>query len=330
MPGTVSDTSAAAGRVRTRVRVRTRTRTRVIETNVLLRAAAIVLIVGSHSNLFMVLGGAHVLVGLTGFNLARFHLVDRERRERVRGMLTSVARVAVPAVLWLTFAAATSAKYDWRNVVLLNGVLGTREWSEAWHYWFIEALVWTLVAVAALLAVPAVHRLERRWPFWFPVALVVAALPTRYDLVRVLDGDYIHRAHVVFWLFALGWATAQARGPLHRLVVTALVVTTVPGFFESEPGREVVVVAGFLLLVWVPSLRVPAAVARLAGVLAGASLFIYLCHWQIYPAYEFSLPWLATGLSLSAGVVLWRVNTWLAPRVEDRAASWARRVGRRK
>ena len=284
----------------------------------LLRAAAIVLIVGSHSNLFMVLGGAHVLVGLTGFNLARFHLVDRERRERVRGMLTSVARVAVPAVLWLTFAAATSAKYDWRNVVLLNGVLGTREWSEAWHYWFIEALVWTLVAVAALLAVPAVHRLERRWPFWFPVALVVAALPTRYDLVRILDGDYIHRAHVLFWLFALGWATAQARRPLHRLVVTALVVTTVPGFFESEPGREAVVVAGFLLLVWVPSLRVPAAVARLAGVLAGASLFIYLCHWQIYPAYEFSLPWLATGLSLSAGVVLWRVNTWLAPRVEGR------------
>ena len=93
-----------------------------------------------------------------------------------------------------------------------------------------------------------------------------------------------------------------------------------PGFFEGQPGREAVVVAGFLLLVWVPSLRVPALVARLAGVLAGASLFIYLCHWQIYPAYEFSLPWLATGLSLAAGVAFWRVNNRLAPRVEDRLA----------
>ena len=44
-----------------------------------------------------------------------------------------------------------------------------------------------------------------------------------------------------------------------------------------------------------PSVRVPAVVARGAGVLASASLYIYLVHWQIYPAYEFSLPWLATG-----------------------------------
>ncbi len=293
----------------------------------LLRALAIVLIVGSHSNLFMVLGGAHVLVGLAGFNLARFHLLDRERTDRVRSMLTSVARVVVPTVLWLTFAAATSSKYDWRNVVLLNGVLGTREWSEAWHYWFVEALVWTLLAVVALLAVPAVHRLERRAPFWFPVGLVVLALPARYDVGRLLDGDYIHRGHVIFWLFALGWATAQARRPLHRVVVSVLAVATVPGFFDGDLAREAVVVAGLLLLVWVPSLRVPAVVARLAGTLAGASLYIYLCHWQIYPAYEFSLPWLATGLSLLAGVVFWRTTVAATPYVERGLARAGRRWG---
>ncbi len=300
--------------------------TRAVETNVLLRALAIVLIVGSHSNMFMVLGGAHVLVGLAGFNLARFHLLDRERAARVRSMLSSVARVAVPTVLWLTFAAATSAKYDWRNVVLLNGVLGTRAWSEAWHYWFVEALVWTLLAVVALLAVPAVHRLERRAPFWFPVALVVLALPTRYDVVRLLDGDYIHRGHVIFWLFALGWATAQAGRPLHRVVVSVLALATVPGFFEGDLAREAVVVAGLLLLVWVPTLRVPAALARVAGALAGASLYIYLCHWQIYPAYEFSLPWLATGLSLLAGVAFWRVTVASTPYVERGLARAGRRL----
>ena len=53
-----------------------------VETNVLLRAAAIFLIVGSHSNLFMFTGGAHLLLGVVGFNFARFQLTDRPRRER--------------------------------------------------------------------------------------------------------------------------------------------------------------------------------------------------------------------------------------------------------
>ena len=48
-----------------RSRARSR-RGRTVETNVVLRALAIVMIVGSHSNLFTLLGGAHLLVGLAG------------------------------------------------------------------------------------------------------------------------------------------------------------------------------------------------------------------------------------------------------------------------
>ena len=51
-------------------------RPRSLETNVLLRALAIVMIVGSHANLFVLLGGAHVLLGVAGFNFGRFHLTD--------------------------------------------------------------------------------------------------------------------------------------------------------------------------------------------------------------------------------------------------------------
>ena len=44
---------------------------RRVETNVVLRALAIVLITGSHIHLFSVLGGAHVLLGIAGYNFAR-------------------------------------------------------------------------------------------------------------------------------------------------------------------------------------------------------------------------------------------------------------------
>ena len=37
--------------------------------------------------------------------------------------------------------------------------------------------------------------------------------------------------------------------------------------------------------------------------LAGASLFIYLTHWQVYPPLEDSgHPWLALGASLAVGI----------------------------
>ncbi len=301
---------------------------RTVETNVVLRAAAITMIVGSHANLFLLVGGAHLLVGLAGFNLGRFQLTDRSRRERVAGLSRTIARIAVPSMLWLTFAAATSAKYDGRNVLLLTGVLGTREWSEAWHYWFIEALVWTLLGLTALLAIPWVDRLERRWPFWLPMGLAGLALLTRYDVVRLFDGDYIHRAHVIFWLFALGWAAVKAPTGWHRMLVSAAVAATVPGFFPGDQAqREAIVVVGMLLLIWVPAVRVPAVLARVAGVLASASLFIYLCHWQIYPAYEFSMPWLATTLSLTAGIALWQVVARATPPVE-RALARSGRVTR--
>jgi hypothetical protein len=58
---------------------------------------------------------------------------------------------------------------------------------------------------------------------------------------------------------------------------------------------------------------VPAAAARVLAALAGASLYIYLVHWQVYPHLEHHIPWLATVLSLLAGLVLWQTVERVTP-----------------
>jgi hypothetical protein len=280
---------------------------RTLETNVLLRADAIVMIVGSHANLVTLVGGAHVLLGVAGFNFGRFHLTGGSRGDRVRHLLTSVSRVVAPSVLWLGAVAVTTHQVGWTNVLLLNAVLGPSGWAEPqWWYWFIEALVGILLALTAALAVPWFDRLERRWSFGLPVALAALGLLTRYDLVELAAGDEIHRASVVFWLFALGWATVKATRSWQRGLVSALVVLTVPGFF-GQPARETIVVTGMLALVWLPAVRVPDWLARPVGVLAAASLYIYLVHGQIYPHLEDRFPLLATLLSLAGGVAFWQL-----------------------
>ena len=50
-----------------------------LETSVALRAVAIVLIVGSHAGLYELWGGAHVLLGIAGYNFGRFCLTPVPR-----------------------------------------------------------------------------------------------------------------------------------------------------------------------------------------------------------------------------------------------------------
>ena len=274
-----------------------------VETSVVLRAFAILTVVATHANAVTLLGGAHLLLGVVGFNLARFQLTDAPRLVRARRILTAAARVAVPSVLVIGVSSVVGLWAEgitWRQVLLVNG-LTSASWSEpGWYFWFIEALVHTLVLLALLLAVPRVDAWERARPFAFPMVLVGLAMLTRYDVVNV-PGDAEHRAHVVFWIVALGWAAARARTVRHRVVVSVVAAATMVAAF-AQWERDLYVAAGLLALVWVPHVRMPRVLARVAGVLAGASLWIYLVHWQVYPRWEDTAPWLALAASLAVGV----------------------------
>ena len=277
------------------------TRRRVLETSVALRALAIVVIVGSHIPVFTVKGGAHLLLAVAGFNFARFQLTAGPRRDRLRAARHGIGRIVLPSVAWIAVAGAVTGDYTLTNVLLLNSVLGPHDGPTQWHFWFIEALVAILVVATALIAVPAVDRIERRYPFGLPLTLAALGLVTRYDLPGLAALGHVPSAVVVFWLFALGWAAARATRTAQRVTVTAAALLTVPGLF-GEPFREAFIVAGFALLVWVPRLPSRPALNRIAAALAGSSLYIYLIHWQVLPVVG---PWsreLALVVSLAIGI----------------------------
>ena len=292
-------------------------RWRRVEANVVIRALAIVLIVGSHANVFALAGGAHVLLAAAGFNLGRFHLTPAPRSERVRHLVTSVLRIAVPSIAVIGLIALATGDYPLPTVLLLNGVLGPDGWSEPeWYFWFVEALVWSLLAVAAVVAVPAVDRLERRHPFALAMGVLGLALLPRYGVLGLGgDGDRIHAGLVVCWLLALGWAAAKASTMWQRGAVTIVAVATLPGFFD-DLQREAIVAAGVTLLVWVPTLPIPRRLVPLLGTLAGASLYIYLTHWQVYPWLEYRWPVLALLSSLAVGIVTARLLAPLTSKID--------------
>lgn len=304
---------------------------RPLETGIALRAIGIILIVGSHIPVFTVQGGAHVLLGVAGFNFARFQLSAHERRERLRRMCRSIARIAVPSMLWITFALLLTREYDLANIVLANSLFEQDNSGPEWRYWFVEALVYFLTGLALLLAVPLLDRAERRSPFGFALALVGLGLVGRYDPWNLAHIRYHLSPTVVFFLFAVGWAAARARTAGQRLLLTTVLLVSVPGLFPGGPGqtlRTTIVVGGLLLLLWVPSLPSVDPLNRLASVLAGSSLYIYLTHFQVYPYLRDHSPVLALLVSLVFGVAYGSVATRLPRRLFPSPGTSANASGR--
>lgn len=269
------------------------------DTSLVLRAVGIFLIAGTHIGLFNWQGMAHVLIAAAGFNFARFQL-SGERLPRLRRQLTSVARIAVPSMVFIAFAYLVTDRYGLVNIVLLNSMLGDEQITTQWHFWFIEVIVYILLAMTALLSIPWLHRAERRFPFVFPLILFGAGLLTRYEIVE----PGVPYTVPALWLFALGWTVARSGNLAQRCLVSALAVLTVPGFFE-DANRDATVIAGILLLAWLPALPMPRALGRVTVLLASASMHIYLVHWLVYPPLaSLGLP-LALAASLAAGVAYW-------------------------
>jgi acyl-coenzyme A synthetase/AMP-(fatty) acid ligase len=275
-----------------------------LETSIVLRSVAIVLIVSTHVGLMKWPGMAHVLMAVAGYNFARFQL-SGERLPRCRRQLTSLARVAVPSMAFIGAAYLITDRYTLANVLLLNSVIGPEAVTTQWHFWFIEVLVYILLGMTALLAIPWADRAERRFPLLFPLAVTGLALLPRYDIV---DPGIPHPSPTL-WLFALGWAIARTRTWVQRCAVSVLAILTVPGYFFGDTHRELTLAAGILLLTWLPAIPVPKGLQRLAVLLASASLYTYLVHWLVYPLLDATSPALAVAASLAAGVAYWALCT---------------------
>ena len=298
---------------------------RTVETSVLLRAVAIVLVVGTHAHLFTLPGTAHVLLAVAGYNFARFQLCGGTWQEQLRRRLGAVARIAVPSVAWIGAVVLLSGDYGLANVLLLEAVVGPQGWGPDRHFWFVEVLVYLLLAVAALLAVPWADRAQRLYPFGFAAALLGAGLVTRFGLVDL----GVPSTRPALWLFALGWAAALSTTLGRRALLTVAAVAAVPGFF-GDGQRETILLVGLLLLVWVRALPCPAGLTRATGVLARASLHVYLPHWQVFPLLWEHSTLAAVLASLAGGVLYWHLVTRVAPGAARRLAGWRPTLARRR
>ncbi|MFS8096603.1 AMP-binding protein [Lentzea alba] len=269
----------------------------LIDTTIVLRALSILLIVGSHVSFFNLMGGAHLLLVIAGWNLARFLLPAHPLR-----ILRAAAFIAIPTSLWLVYRSAVTDDVTLDNILLVNSF--TR--VGAGGYWFIEVLAHVLLACALIFAVPAVRRWEQRHTYAFAVIVLAACLLARYTV----EGDWFARNMTTLgaaWFIALGWLAQRSPALWQKCLVVTVTIAMIPGRMELL-SREIIVIAGLILLLSLSRVPVPRSLLTPISLLASASLAIYLTHYAVFPHL---LPLVPTPIVFVVCVAV-GVTTWLA------------------
>ncbi len=284
-------------------------RMRQVDTSVVIRAIGICVIVATHMGIARLAGGAHTLLAVAGYNFARFQLGAIDVPGHLRRGLATVARVALPASLWIGVQMAMVGGYSAGSLFLVNNYFGSA-WRRdgRWEYWYFEAFVQIFLVLTLLFALGPVRRLERRWPFGFVAVALVPAMIIGLEVVEVADGyNSAFRPHTTVWFVLLGWAGCRATSSLQRLFVTAALVGGSIVFFDRwQQTAMVTLLVGALL--WMPTVRLPRLLVPVVGALAAASLVTFLIHWQVWPIFtSVFVREVAYVLTIATGVATWAV-----------------------
>lgn len=289
---------------------------RSVETSVLLRAIAVVIICASHADLLDVMGGAHILLAVVGFNAARFGLSAPGIGGRWRSTGRMLIGVAVPTAVIATVGMLTTGRYGWTNVTMTHWLLGDPAAGPTRNeFWFVDALVAGLLVLTALLSVPALGRAWQRTPWRAAAALTVAALVPRFVVPQFWDGPVQAIMPTTLWLVTVGAAAAYADTRGRRLATLGLALLGGATFFPDDPARNALVLAGIAALVLVPTVRLPARILPLVGTLAAASLYVYLVQFQVLSLFVNN--WVETLSALAVGCLVWRLADRPVRRLQD-------------
>ncbi|HEY9094431.1 MAG TPA: hypothetical protein VIN35_01710, partial [Hydrogenophaga sp.] len=110
---------------------------------------------------------------------------------------------------------------------------------------------------------------------------------------------------------------------LATMFIVSLAVLLHHGFTSAS----YYICAGCALLLFWPEIPVPALVKRVVGEIAGASMFMYLSHYQVNSivnrVFHEPRPWIALFSAIVVGIIFARTYYWS----EGQALAFGRRLG---
>lgn len=285
-----------------------------IDSQLVLRAAAILLIVLHHATLWPIPGGAAVLVMMVGYGMARFHR-QRLFAGDMAGVLSPLAAnlaIYLPIVVGFSLVRG---EILWPSFLLV-GNLGLVKPAHMmpYLYWFVEAYAQIVLLWVALFCIAPLRRFAGSQPFALGMILLALSVAAKLltPFVWNIGGARIFTLPDVFHLAVLGWCVYFADSSSRRSVL-GLIAAALCALFAWWGGNwagswvKFASVAGaVLILLYVPRIALPGWLVNCVLPVSAAGYHIYLFH-RILP--EWLLPHPAqstpafTMLAIAVGVL---------------------------
>jgi acyl-CoA ligase (AMP-forming) (exosortase A-associated) len=270
--------------------------TSLLRPDIAVRAVALICIVMVHAGNSTITGSSMLLLVLSGVSFARFNWSSDARRT-----IVTMTRLAVKIIIptWIMLAVVFTYRHEisW-SVLFFSDNLANPMRVYWWlPEWFVQVLLQIFVFMGLLSLVPGIARFGHTRRFTFGTILFAASVALYAGFAylaspRLLDFDSL--PIYFLWLFALGWLIAAAETPGQKLgtyvmmlaALAALITVGRTGDFSMREHGRYWLILGAPVLLWAPSVAVPEFIGAIAGLLARATLFIYLFHWPLADFYK--------------------------------------------
>ncbi len=303
-----------------------------LESATLTRAFFMICIVALHLDTFVYSsnwGAAYFLFMLAGYSLMRFQWPEISRTGKVVTVFSTMLRIAIPTVLMVIAMQFWSHEMELKPLLLISNLFDPRQYH-VYYFYFAEIYMQLLLLVAALFSFKGVRDAFRKSPLISGGVFLACSIVLSYFAERIWDTNYIyHRTPIWYvWTVACGMliASAAARDLQTRLMTMAIVTIAVVMHHGFSSATYYICGGCTLLLFW-PEVSVPAWVKRVVGEVAGASMFMYLSHYQVGSLvtriFQAQRPWLALFTAVVVGIVFARAYYW----AEGRALAFGKRQG---
>lgn len=314
---------------------------RPTDSSMVTRSIAITLVVAAHLKLIPFSAGATTALFLvTGYLFGGLQLTTVFARRSVAPMLRMMVNLLIPLIVfsvllytWKTMTGRqphismltfTSNFYDYRS-----GDAGGREI----YLWYVHCML-QILCVVLLAAWLALRYGPPTLSLWrFSAGLFVAGIVLRFGIPALLQPGFFQHGteHLSIWSYLptthlatvmLGVLIALADSePRRRLLAPVLVVYALAQLhFFYGWGGIYLLVFGFLLL-FARRVPLPRFLSSILLPISGASLFIYLMHYQfhgILVRFGITQPAIQVPVAILASIALWRLYSWLAAYVTRR------------
>jgi Acyl-CoA synthetases (AMP-forming)/AMP-acid ligases II len=304
---------------------------RNMESEIIIRATAIVAVVINHASSLTVGGGAHVLLMLSGYNFSKYQRSHLTHGEGWATLWSFTKRIIAPYYAILISYFLLTEKFDLSSLLLVSNFFG-RSGNFLEPYWFLEVLFQITFLFITISSIAPVRRAIARDPWIFGLIMLSVALITKLATFSIFHhhGLQNRTPDAVFYLFAFGWCLHQAQSSARKILLTLLasgiLVLDLAGpialwdrfAYPADVSHALWLAVSTGLLLWAPQLSVPNWAHGVIAMIAAASFYIYLTHGVPVHFLIYGMGWNSLAITLPISIAVGLATHWLIDRISRR------------